>query len=439
MRVPAVVACVLLGACSSRGAPDDVDAAQTEAAVDAAVSPDAATRPVTVDFPRTAIAPDELAVLVNTQDPQSVAVAELYQKKRQIPDRNVIRLSFASVRVLPRADFAALKAQIDAATPAGVQAYALSWTWPYRVDCMSVTSAVALGFDTKYCNTTGGTCGTTAPVAYYGSASTRPRDDLGIRPAMMLAATDAASAGRFIDQGIAADATYPAGTGYFVRTTDVARSVRWSEMKGTVDRWKTVLDLQYVDNSGATGANYIKDRRDVLFYFTGLTDVPMLASNSYRPGAVADHLTSFGGMVPTGSQMSVVRWLEAGVTASYGTTVEPCAITAKFPNTGVLLSAYFGGATVIEAYWKSVQWPGEGLFVGEPLARPWKPSFTHDGQTLTLRTTGLAPGKTYAVEAADSPDGPWTEAKGDITVAAVQLATITVEGARWPRYRLVAR
>jgi xylose isomerase len=26
---------------------------------------------------------------------------------------------------------------------------------------------------------------------------------------------------------------------------------------------------------------------------------------------------------------------------------------------------------LIEAYWKSVAWPGQGLFVGEPLARPW--------------------------------------------------------------------
>ena len=29
------------------------------------------------------------------------------------------------------------------------------------------------------------------------------------------------------------------------------------------------------------------------------------------------------------------------------------------------------GDTLIEAYWKSVQQPGEGIFIGEPLARPW--------------------------------------------------------------------
>jgi hypothetical protein len=26
---------------------------------------------------------------------------------------------------------------------------------------------------------------------------------------------------------------------------------------------------------------------------------------------------------------------------------------------------------LIEAYWKSVAWPGQGIFIGEPLARPF--------------------------------------------------------------------
>jgi len=29
------------------------------------------------------------------------------------------------------------------------------------------------------------------------------------------------------------------------------------------------------------------------------------------------------------------------------------------------------GDTVLEAYWKSVEMPGQGLFIGEPLARPF--------------------------------------------------------------------
>jgi uncharacterized protein (TIGR03790 family) len=64
-------------------------------------------------------------------------------------------------------------------------------------------------------------------------------------------------------------------------------------------------------------------------------------------------------------------WLAAGLTGSAGTVREPCNYTEKFSNPVVLVPEYTAGETLIEAYWKSVQWPGEVLFAGEPLARPW--------------------------------------------------------------------
>jgi hypothetical protein len=69
--------------------------------------------------------------------------------------------------------------------------------------------------------------------------------------------------------------------------------------------------------------------------------------------------------------MSALRWLEAGASGSYGTVVEPCNFPAKFPDPGLALSAYRDGVTLIEAYWRSVAMPGQGVFIGEPLARPW--------------------------------------------------------------------
>jgi hypothetical protein len=91
---------------------------------------------------------------------------------------------------------------------------------------------------------------------------------------------------------------------------------------------------------------------------------------------VADHLTSFGGQLTGSRQMSALRWLEAGATGSYGTVVEPCNLTAKFPDPGLLLAYYRRGDTLIEAYWRSVAMPDQGLFIGEPLARPWPARFT---------------------------------------------------------------
>jgi uncharacterized protein (TIGR03790 family) len=69
--------------------------------------------------------------------------------------------------------------------------------------------------------------------------------------------------------------------------------------------------------------------------------------------------------------MSAAAWLKEGATASYGTVSEPCNHLEKFPNIGVLMRHYLHGETIIEAYWKSVEMPGQGLFIGEPLARPY--------------------------------------------------------------------
>jgi len=70
--------------------------------------------------------------------------------------------------------------------------------------------------------------------------------------------------------------------------------------------------------------------------------------------------------------MSALRWLEAGATGSYGTVVEPCNLVQKFPNPPVVIGHYLQGETLIEAYWKSVLMPGQGIFIGEPLAEPFR-------------------------------------------------------------------
>jgi hypothetical protein len=37
-----------------------------------------------------------------------------------------------------------------------------------------------------------------------------------------------------------------------------------------------------------------------------------------------------------------------------------------------LLRHYLAGETAIEAYWKSVAWPTQGVVIGEPLAAPYR-------------------------------------------------------------------
>jgi hypothetical protein len=53
---------------------------------------------------------------------------------------------------------------------------------------------------------------------------------------------------------------------------------------------------------------------------------------------------------------------------------EPCSFPQKFPDPGMAMFYYATGASAVEAYWKSVAWPGQGVFIGEPLARPFAPN-----------------------------------------------------------------
>ena len=99
--------------------------------------------------------------------------------------------------------------------------------------------------------------------------------------------------------------------------------------------------------------------------------VPQLHTLDFLPGALADHLTSAGGQLTDSSQMSSLRWLEAGATASYGTVVEPCNHMQKFPFPGIAMFHYALGAMPLKLTGRAWLWPGEGVFVGEPLAQPF--------------------------------------------------------------------
>ena len=116
-----------------------------------------------------------------------------------------------------------------------------------------------------------------------------------------------------------------------------------------------------------------KGAQRVVIAQTGLAVLPAgIAALDWVPGALADHLTSYGGLLDaTEGQTPATAWLEAGATASYGTVSEPCNHLQKFPLPPLLLGHYLQGVTALEAYWKSVAWPLQSVFVGEPLAAPF--------------------------------------------------------------------
>lgn len=329
----------------------------------------------------------------------SRAIGEYYGARRGIPSQRIVEVSFPPNRAkMGVAEFESLYAKVLEQTPEGVQAFALTWAEPYQVGCMSVTTAFAMGYDPGYCASG---CRPTKTSPYYVSTSHRPYTDFGIRPTMAIAALRFDEAKSLIDRGIESDASRPEGTAYLLKTSDKARSVRAERFAEAQKELGGALDIELID------ADFIEGRSDVLFYLTGSVRVRRMDTNRFLPGAIADHLTSTGGKLTYSHQMSSLRWLEAGATGSYGAVVEPCNFLAKFPDAPVLLQAYVTGATLIESYWKSVLMPGQGIFIGEPLARPYGgyQLSRQDGRWV-LSTYALLPGS-YQLEGADSPLGPY--------------------------------
>jgi uncharacterized protein (TIGR03790 family) len=362
---------------------------------------------VVVSIDQPGLNADQLGVIVNDNDPESVAIASYYKERRGIPDMNLIHVRFAPDQPnLPHREFAHIKRIVDNAASSKIQALALTWAQPYRVDCMSITSAFAFGFDNAYC---ADGCKPTKPSPYFDSASMLPYKSYRIRPTMSLAAYTLDQTKKLIDRGVASDGKDPDGTAYLVSTDDGARNVR----AVTFDQTRTLM--RKTIPTDIVKANFIENKRDVMFYFTGTINVPHIKDNVYLPGAMADHLTSAGGDLFDNGQMSILKWIEAGATGSYGAVAEPCNFLQKFPVPAVAMAHYIQGETLIEAYWKSVFMPGQGIFIGDPLARPFS-GFSSDYSANQLRVEArvIAPGF-YSVQIAPSMVGPYREA-GKISV-----------------------
>lgn len=319
----------------------------------------------------------DLGLVINTADPYSVAVGDYYARQRGIPVEQILRVELPVKSTLTATEFEAFSRQVRDHMLPHVQAIAMVWAQPYAVQCNSITSALTLGFEPEVCSQS---CAPTPTSRYFNSNSSRPFTELGLRPSMLIAAKSIDSAKALIDRGIASDQQLgkrgvPPANAVFVNTTDAARNVRVAlfPREGNV----TLRNAQ----GASMDAGVRVVRRDVadttplqrvFVYQTGLIRMDSIDTAQWLPGALADHLTSTGGrLLDTQGQMSVLDWLEAGATASYGTVSEPCNHLQKFPHPQVLLLHYMNGATALEAYWRSVAWPAQGVFVGEPLAAPF--------------------------------------------------------------------
>ncbi|WP_307719802.1 TIGR03790 family protein [Massilia sp. YMA4] len=308
--------------------------------------------------------PAQLALVINDDEPNSVEIGELYRVARGIPERNVVHVRIPNrPRKLDSEQFARLKQEIDAKLGPDVEAVLMVWTAPYAVECNGITAAYTLGFDPDQCAKP---CGPGHQSAFFNAGPGVRPSERQLRLSMLLPTESVDQARALIERGKAAGFRTPAAGAYFLVTSEAARNSRaqFFPPSGAVPQRKLTIHTLREDA--------IEGKRDVMFYQTGKARVDKLDTLRFLPGALADHLTSFGGDLLGEGQMSSLRWLEAGATASYGTVSEPCNFWQKFPNPNLLLRHYLNGASAIETYWRSVAWPAQGVFIGDPLAAPYR-------------------------------------------------------------------
>lgn len=201
-----------------------------------------------------------------------------------------------------------------------------------------------------------------------------------------------------LTQSAKADGTRPRGTVYFLENDDVRSKTReWAFVRAT-EKLKDVG----VSASVERGILPLK-KPDVIGLTAGAEQFSWSESGStILPGAICEHLTSFGGMLREGdSQTPLVEFLRHGAAGASGTVAEPYAIQVKFP-TPFIHYHYAQGCTLAEAFYQSIAGPYQLLIVGDALCAPWKKRIAVSAPDLKPGST--IRGKVQFQPAADSPD-----------------------------------
>ncbi len=395
----------------------------------------------TVELPQQGITAQNIGVLVKNNDELSLRTALLYKQERNIPEAHIFYLDLPNKTNISPAQFNAAYQTLMSQVGDDIQAFVATWKAPYRVDCMSITSALAFGYDKKWCQPKKKGCFPTPNSAYFNSNSIAPWKELKLRPTMLLTGQNYEVIHALVQRGVESDGTRPKGHAYLLKTKDQARSTRSGLFKRFATHYPShpLLEIHFLDMRKQP-TDYISLKESVMFYQTGLKHVPDIHTNHYLPGAVADHLTSFGGNgLSEKGQMKAFRWLEAGATGSYGTVVEPCNFVQKFPNPGILIPRYLQGETLIEAYWKSVLQPSEGLFIGEPLAKPYDIfKVRRSNKAVIITTNRLNPNQPYQLLEWHKNSQKFKPVKAKFSIIPRdKIVTIYIPNASSSKYKIV--
>jgi len=328
-------------------------------------------------------------VVVNQTSSNSCELGNYYCQQRQVPPQNVLFINWSGGNTLWTSNDFQTNLVVPLLNMLGTQ------------QLTNQIDYVVLSMDIPFQTSFGSTLNSTTTALFYGLRLGNGSDPLGTTNSYaasesvfhgtppvgapgysflttMITANSLAQAEQLVNQGVASDGTFPQQPVVLAKSSDPYRNIRYSFFDNTIFN----VNILGVSSILRTNSDWVMWSDGCQGYQTGLAQFSV-PQDMFVPGAVADSLTSFGGIIfGSNSQTNLLAFINAGATGSYGTVAEPDNDTQKFPNPQV----YFyqaRGFSLAESYYQSVNVPYLGLMVAEPLAAPFaRPGFGRWGTNL---------------------------------------------------------
>jgi len=321
-------------------------------------------------------------VVVNTNSADSVELGDYYAAAHGIPDHHICEVSIATnLYTLTTNQFNTLlrdpirthitnenlEAQIDFVV--------LCQDFPTRINNKQGLTT-ALFYGPRYSGTSGCAVPSSFTSNEYHQAEQAFFSSDGWTStngfiAFHLIASNLPTAKLVVDRTTNSLSTFPSAAIYLYMRGDQLRGVREERFANAQFSFTSLPGLPATCEYPPL-YTFLSGQTNVMGYHDGLATIPadVATNNVWMNGAYADFLTSFGGLIPPGSQSTVLDWMQIGASASYGTVEEPCAYLEKFPDP--LMGFYYArGFSIGEAYTMAVEAPYQGMFAGDPLAAPY--------------------------------------------------------------------
>ena len=336
-------------------------------------------------------------VVINQNSSNSIALGNYYAERRAVPPENILRIAWTGGNISwdgTQFQTNLLQPLLNAITARGltnqIHYVVLSMDIPYSTIQSNMYNGTTSGL--FYGLKVNGVAS-----SYFQSEAPFPDAKPAASPgysflATMITDNSLAEAKLIVDHGVASDSTFPTAPVVLAKTYDSLRSIRSPMFDNAMFNTRLRENYSVIRKN----ANSMWGETNLLGYQTGLM-LLTVPTNVFAPGAMADSLTSYAGVIfGYNEQTSLLAFIHGGAAGSYGTVTEPLATTTKFP----VPQNYFyqaRGFSLAECYYQSLEIPYQGLIVGEPLAAPFAVSGTGSWSGITADEV-IAGTKSFTVQ-----------------------------------------